>query len=48
MIFYSFSPSLILQIIWVAVPIGQYTHQDLGLNMSMLIIPNISDVSMRL
>lgn len=41
-------PLLTLQIVWVMVPMGQYTHQDLGLKKTMVISPNRVEVSIRL
>ena len=37
-----------LEINWVIVPIGQYTHQDLGLYKIIVITPNIVKVSIML
>ncbi len=37
-----------LQISWVMVPMGQYTHQDRGLNKSIVSKPNRVEVSMTL
>ena len=45
---YNFSLALILQIIWVMVPIGQKLHQVRGLNRIFTIKPIMVDVSIRL
>ncbi len=37
-----------LHIIWVMVPMGQYTHQLRGLNRTMVISPRIVEVSITL
>ena len=39
---------LALQISWVMVPIGQYTHHERGLNKIMVTKPNTVEVSMTL
>ena len=46
--FYSFSFALILQIIWVIVPMGQKLHQVLGLKSVFTTRPMMVDVSIRL
>ena len=42
---YSFSPALILQIIWVMVPMGQKLHQVLGLNSPITTRPMMVEVA---
>lgn len=37
-----------LQISWVMVPMGQYTHQDRGLKSTMVTSPRMVEVSMTL
>lgn len=39
---------LALHMSWVMVPIGQYTHQDLGLKSTMVKNPSTVEVSMTL
>ena len=46
--YYSFSPALILQIIWVMVPMGQKLHQVRGLNRKFMANPIMVEVSIRL
>ena len=41
-------PFRALQISWVMVPIGQYTHQLRGLNSTMVISPRMVEVSITL
>ena len=41
-------PFRALQISWVIVPIGQYTHQLRGLNSTMVISPSRVEVSITL
>ena len=41
-------PFRALQISWVMVPIGQYTHQLRGLNSTMVISPRTVEVSITL
>ena len=45
---HSFSFALILQIIWVMVPMGQKLHQVLGLNRTFTTKPMMVEVSMML
>ena len=47
-VFYSFSLALILQIIWVMVPMGQKLHQALGFHRVFTTRPMMVEVSIRL
>ena len=44
----SFLFALYLQMDWVIVPIGQYTHQERGLNKTIVMRPSNVEVNIRL